>query len=339
MKLSRVLYIGQYTEGTTSKQRGDALKALLKAEVFEVIDIHSPFFNTHKVWRTLGFRYKKGPLIKKVNDHVLNEVEQVHYDLIWVDKAVYLTPQTTQWLKAKTAILVHFTPDPAFTFHQSKHFFKSLPFYDVVITTKSYELNDYKKATRAKVLYATQGFDKSLHRPSEGPFHQKKGLAFIGHHEEAREKVLAQLLALDIPITLAGINWKSFAEKHKNHAGLNYLGEGVYGQDYVKTLQKAKIAWGAISKWVPELHTTRTFEIPACGTALLTEHNRETAEFFTAEEAIFYKNTEELVERVRYYIEDLSALKTLTEKGTEAVYSKGFDYKSILRNVLKQILP
>lgn len=334
----KVLYIGQYSTGTTSFMRCETLRRLLKKEHFEVIDIHQPFFKSHKVWRTLGFRYKKGPLIKKVNDYVLNEVEQAHYDLIWVDKAVYLTPQTTQWLKTRTAILVHFTPDPAFTFHQSKHFFKSLPLYDVVITTKSYELEHYKKATRAKVLYATQGFDKALHQPSEEPFDQKKGLAFIGHYEEAREKVLKRLLALNIPITLAGINWKAFAEKHKTHAGLNYLGEGVYGQDYVKTLQKAKIAWGAISKWVPELHTTRTFEIPACGTALLTESNSETEQFFARDEAIFYKDTKELAERVSYYMEDAKALKTLTEKGTAAVYSKGFDYESILSNVLKQIL-
>ena len=318
--------------------RCETLRRLLKNEYFEVIDIHQPFFKSHKVWRTLGFRYKKGPLIKKVNDHVLNEVEQTHYDLIWVDKAVYITPQTTQWLKTRTALLVHFTPDPAFTFHQSKHFFKSLPFYDVVITTKSYELEHYKKATRAKVLYATQGFDKALHQPSEEPFDQKKRLAFLGHHEEAREKILAQLLALNIPITLAGINWKAFAEKHKDHKYLNYLGEGVYGQDYVKTLQKAKIAWGAISKWVPELHTTRTFEIPACGTALLTESNSETEQFFARDEAIFYKDTKELVECVSYYMKNAKALKTLTEKGTAAVYSKGFDYESILSNVLKQIL-
>ena len=37
---------------------------------------------------------------------------------------------------------------------------------------------------------------------------------------------------------------------------------------------------GLLAKWVPELHTTRTFEIPACGTALVTERNSETALVF-----------------------------------------------------------
>lgn len=334
----KVVYIGQHSLGTTSYMRCETLKSLLKASTFEIIDTHTPFFKTHKFWRSLGFRYKKGPLIKKVNNHVLKEVQQAHYDLIWVDKAIYITPQTTEWLKARASKLVHFTPDPAFTFHQSQHFFKSLPYYDVVVTTKSYEIEQYKKATGAKVLYATQGFDTSLHQPSKASFSQKKGLVFIGHHEDEREEVLKQLLAKNIPLTLAGIKWKTFAEKHKTNNKLSYLGDGVYGQDYVRTLQSAKIAWGAISKWVPELHTTRTFEIPACGTALLTECNSETEQFFTSEEAIFYKNTSELVDCVRYYMEDVNALKTLTEKGTAAVHNKGFDYESILMGLLKQIL-
>ena len=72
---------------------------------------------------------------------------------------------------------------------------------------------------------------------------------------------------------------ESFAKKHQNNPNLIYLGDGVYGKDYVTTLQNAKMAWGALSKWVPELHTTRTFEIPACGTALVTERNQKPSLF------------------------------------------------------------
>jgi len=333
----RVAYIGQNSVGTTSHMRCKTLRQLMAAAIFEIIDTHQPFYQTPKFWRSLGFRWKRGPLINHTNSYVLEQLTQYEYDMIWVDKAVYLTPRTTALLKSKTKKLVHFTPDPAFTFHKSKHYFKSLPFYDVVITTKSYELEHYKKAIQATVLYATQGFDKALHKPSPNPFNHKKGLAFIGHHEMEREQILEQLLFENIPVTLAGIEWQAFAKKHHSNSLLHYLGSGVYGNDYVAALGQAKIAWGAISKWIPELHTTRTFEIPACGTALLTERNRETEQFFNEDEAIFYSNVDELIAQVKCYMQNDAALETLTQKGTAAVHEKGFDYESILLKLLKQI--
>jgi spore maturation protein CgeB len=335
----RVLYIGQYTLGTTSRMRGEALKAIIRPNIFEVIDTHVPFYKTHRLLRSFGFRYKKGPLINNINKYIVAAPKEETYDLIWVDKAVFVTPKTTALLRSKAAKLVHFTPDPAFTFHKSKLFLKSLPYYDFLVTTKSYELEHfYKYIKTEKVLYATQGFDAKLHKPSKHPFSKKEGFVFIGHYEDQRAVVLEKLLQNDIKITLAGIKWDGFAKKHQNNSNLIYLGDGVYGKDYVKTLQNAKMAWGALSKWVPELHTTRTFEIPACGTALVTERNSETASFFKNSDAIFYNDINDLVTQVKYYMSNDKSLETLTEKGTKTLHRQGKDYKSIIHTLLQQIL-
>lgn len=98
---------------------------------------------------------------------MLNNLEDKHYDLIWVDKAIYLKKQTTLQLRQHASTLVHFTPDPAFSFHRSDLFYESMPLYDYMITTKSFEMEDFIRimGSKDKVLYATQGFDKALHRP------------------------------------------------------------------------------------------------------------------------------------------------------------------------------
>jgi len=319
--------------------RGEALKAIIKPTIFEVIDANIPFFKTHRLLRSFGFRHKKGALINNINKYIVAALNDETYDLIWVDKAVFITPKTTALLRSKAAKLVHFTPDPAFTFHKSKLFLKSLPNYDFLVTTKSYELEHYYKHIKTdKVLYATQGFDAKLHKPSKHPFSKKDGFVFIGHYEDQRAVVLQKLLQNDIKITLAGIKWNHFARKHQDNPNLTYLGDGVYGEDYVKTLQNAKMAWGALSKWVPELHTTRTFEIPACGTALVTERNSETASFFKNSDAIFYNDINDLVTQVKYYMSNNKSLETLTEKGTKTVHLQGKDYKSIIHTLLQQIL-
>ena len=335
----KVLYVGQYSDGTTSKMRCKVIQKILKPSIFQVIDANIPFYKTHRLLRSFGFRYKKGPLINNINKYIIAALKEKAYDLIWVDKAVFLTPKTTALLRSRASKLVHFTPDPAFTFHKSKLFLKSLPYYDFLVTTKSYELEHYYKYIKTdKVLYATQGFDAKLHKASKHPFSKKEGFVFIGHYENQRGEVLEKLLQNDIKITLAGIKWNRFAEKHQDNPNLIYLGDGVYGEDYVKTLQNAKMAWGALSKWVPELHTTRTFEIPACGTALVTERNLETQSFFKDDEAIFYANENDLIEKITFFMNNDKPLEVLTKKGTSRAVTNAYDYNSILNAILKTIL-
>ena len=335
----KVLYIGQYTNGTTSKMRADTLRSILKSQIFKIIDTHVPFYNTQRFWRSFGFRYKWGPLIKNTNKYIVASLKEETYDLIWIDKAVFIAPKTTALLGSKAVKLVHFTPDPAFTFHKSKLFFKSLPYYDFLVTTKSYELEQYYKYIKTeKVLYTTQGFDAKLHKPSKQLFSKKEGFVFIGHYEDQRAVVLEKLLQNDIKITLAGIKWNRFAKKHQNNPNLTYLGDGVYGKDYVTTLQNAKMAWGALSKWVPELHTTRTFEIPACGTALVTERNLETQSFFKDDEVIFYTNENDLIEKITFFMNNDKPLEVLTKKGAKRAVTSAYDYNTILNAILKTIL-
>ena len=317
----------------------DTITGDFKPRFLKLLTCHVPFYNTQRLWRSFGFRYKSGPLINNINKYIVAALKEEAYDLIWVDKAVFLTPKTTALLRSRASKLVHFTPDPAFTFHKSKLFLKSLTYYNFLVTTKSYELEHYYKYIKTeKVLYATQGFDAKLHKPSKHPFSKKEGFVFIGHYEDQRAGVLEKLLQNDIQITLAGIKWNRFAKKHQDNPNLIYLGDGVYGEDYVKTLQKAKMAWGALSKWVPELHTTRTFEIPACGTALVTERNTETQLFFKDDEAIFYTNENDLIEKITFFMNNDKPLEVLTKKGTSRAVTNAYDYNSILNAILKTIL-
>jgi len=319
--------------------RGDKISGILNPAIFDVIDTHIPFYNTNKLWRSLGFRFKKGPLIAKINQYTLSQFKKINYDLIWVDKGIFLNEKVLKLFRKYAEKLVHFTPDPAFAYNKSVLFNKTLRYYDFVVTTKSYELGFYSKhVDPSKIIYTTQGFDKEIHKKSEKDFQSKKGLVFIGRHEKEREIIIRKLLDTEIPITLAGTKWETFAHSNKTNPNLNYLGKGVYGDDYVKQFQNARIGWGAISKWFPELHTTRTFEIPACGTALLTERNKETTSFFDDSEAIFYDNEADLLKKVIYYLNSEKELELITSNGYEKVHKEGYDYESILSNVLKTVL-
>ena len=66
------------------------------------------------------------------------------YDVVFVDKGVWVRRDTLARLKAAASagIAVHFTPDAQFLENRSRHFFRSLPLYDLSVTTKPFEVDD-----------------------------------------------------------------------------------------------------------------------------------------------------------------------------------------------------
>ena len=314
--------------------RANILKKVLRPENFQILDLHLPFFGTNRFWRSIGFRWKQGPLIKRTNNFITNGLNS-KYDLIWVDKAIMLTPETTKLLKSHTSYLIHYTPDTAFFQNKSSLFFKSLPFYDCLITTKSFDIPLYKQyIPQDKIHLLTQGFDSTVHFPRLSFAQKGDHVLFIGLYEPARAELISELLKNGIAVHLAGYHWRTFVRKN-TYPGLTFLGNSVLKDQYALEVSKAKFALGLISKRFPELHTTRTFEIPACGTALITERNKETNAFFAEDEVLFYQDTEDLLAKVRYYAHKPKALKKLTEKGTQKV--QAFDYESQFRKLLQEL--
>lgn len=331
----KVLYIGPYSDGSTCRMRGEIIKNLLNADNFIVIDTEKILNGFNKVYKSVAFRYKIGPVIKAINDAIKEKLEN-EFDLIWVDKAIFITKQTTKKLKEKTGKLVHFTPDPAFLYHKSKHFINSLSYYDNCITTKSYEENLYEKYSCKNLIIASQGFDKNIHKPYH-QFEEKSGIVFIGHYEPNRAVLIKKLLELNIDVKIAGIKWKRFSKQNANHPRLKFLGEGIFGESYAKTISSSMFGLGLLSKFVPDLHTTRTFEIPACRTILFTEKNEETSKFFNNDEVVFYDDFNELINKLKILLVDKQKLKELSEKGYWAVISGGYDYESIMKKLLHDI--
>ena len=333
--MKRILYIGQFSEGTTSKMRAEALKKITGPVDFQIIDTHIPFYKCHPLWRSLAFRYKTGKVLQLTNRYILNNISG-YYDVIWVDKAVFITKKTTRILRLNCEKLIHYTPDPAFRINSSRHFYQSLPLYDYVITTKSFEKKDYiNHIAEDKLIYIPQGYNRELHYPRHSFEAKKEQVLFIGLHENSREKVIDNLLSHDIPVALAGMNWERYVAKRKDKL-LTYLGKGVFGEKYASTVSASRFGLGLVSKRFPELHTTRTFEIPACGTALITERNEETIKYFDEEDVIFYSNAKEMVERIKFFMDRPDDLKRTTNNGYLNVIDGGLDYKEQLNFICKK---
>lgn len=329
--------IGIRTAGTTSRLRSDALQRVLPAADWCMIDTDVPFRSASRIWRSLAFRYRLGPAVRSMNRYVAEQLPTGQYDLIWVDKGVCLTTATIRRLRACSRRLVYYTPDTTFLHNRSRFFNETAALYDLVVTTKSLEVEEFcRRISAERLLLTTQSYDSRLHYPRV-PFAQKRREAvFVGLCEPDREACIQALLQAGVPVCVGGVGWDYFLQKNRKNPLLTFAGRSVFGEDYARALSAASIGLGLLTKRFPELHTTRTFEIPACGTVLATENTAETARFFTSDQALFFTDYPQLARQVRDLLEDPAALQTFSAAGQAAVATGGYDNDSMVQLVLQR---
>ena len=332
------LYVGVRKAGTTSQLRSEALVRSLPGCDWTLIDTAVPFAKTGRLWRSMASRLKLGPAIRSVNDYLLVNLPDRKFDLIWIDKGVFLWPSTVQQLRRRVSRLVYYTPDTSFLSNQSRFFEKTIKLYDLVVTTKSLELNEFlRRIEPRRLLLVTQTYDRQLHYPRCRFEDKRREAVLIGLCEPSRERLVRGLLEAGIPVCVGGHGWQRFVHACGFRLPLTYLGPEVFGEMYAEAISRASIGLGMLTQRFPELHTTRTFEIPACGTALATPATVETRSIFQPDEAIFFEDKAELLAKIWALWKDVDELKRISLAGLERVKRGGFDNDSLIVRVLGKL--
>jgi spore maturation protein CgeB len=246
-------------------------------------------------------------------------------DIVWIDKGRWVYPSTLQRIKLLTgSLLVHYTPDPAFSVHTSRHFERSLPIYDLCITTKRYEIERYREKGAKRVLFTWQGIDDrfvNYARCGAISGSDRSGIVFIGHCEMHYYRILAAVAGQHEDLKIWGDGWGRYARRYP---GLRPFVKGgpLWGKDYVIGLASARIGLGLLSKYSPDQFTTRTFEIPASGTLLIAERTAEHQELFEeGKEIECFSSVDELNDKIAYYSNNETARARIAECGRQRVLS------------------
>ncbi len=318
--------------------RAEWLRNLTPTWDWQWIDTDPPMAGSARAWRSLAFRRQSGPAVNRINAEVTSNLKSSITDLIWVDKAVFLRPPTLRKVRKAARRLVHFTPDVAFGYNTSRHFEANIDLYDMLVTTKSFELDEYsRRVPSERMCLTTQGFDPLVHYPRGTGVERRREVAFVGLAEPDRERCVAAMLENNVHVRLAGRGWSGFVAKWERHQCLHFAGDDCFGDSYATVLSKAWVGLGLLSKKFPELHTTRTFEIPACGAILATPRTSETSRFFADSEALFFNDYEELAKSISRMFSQSSAqsLETIAQAGRKRVTTDGRDYPRILSRILE----
>jgi spore maturation protein CgeB len=280
-----------------------------------------------RIERSIAARFHRGRSVHAFNRMLRAHARAGDYDVVFVEKGVWVWPSTLRRLKtaARQGLAVHYTPDAQFLENRSRHFRRGLPLYDLAVTTKPFEREAYRAAGARAVRLIHQGHGSRLHPVpmADIPAHLRSEVCFIGHCQPHYAALLRHL-AERVPLKIWGPNWTAYAARNDWARGV-VQGDACYGAEYACALSGAKIAIGLLSKRIPETTTTRSFEIPACGTLLLAERTEDhRALFEEGHEAEFFDSAEECAQKAADLLQNEGARSRMAAAGLARCRESGY---------------
>ena len=343
--IKNILFVGDLDKSARSLQRSRTLKEM----GYSVTELsHTPLLsepsnvNNHSLWFRL--RWKLGWPIDEmeVNRKIVEASNKQKFDVVWIEKCLALRPDTLEFVKNKQPALklVWCSEDDMFARHNQSAFFRrGLKFYDVVFTTKVYNLEELKKLGARRTELFLDAYDEKIHRPMILTDEDKKKFAcdvgFIGSFEKERAEYMLFLAEHGIPVIVWGNGWGEWIGKNPN---LIIKNASLYEEDYPKAINAIKINLNFLRKINRDEVTSRSVEIPACGGFMLAERSKRHEEFFEdGKEAVFFDSKEDLLDKMKKFLNDENSRRRIAEAGRARCVRGGYNHRNQLENMLSQI--
>jgi hypothetical protein len=164
-------------------------------------------------------------------------------------------------------------------------------------------------------------------------------VVFIGHGEpDQRIDYVADIMEADIPLRIFGPlkYWKRYLPSHI-FSRLPPI-EPLKGDDYACGISAAKICLNFLSRGNQDRCNIRAFEVPACGGFLLSERSDVMQNLFEeGMEAEYFASSEELIDKIRFYLRNDIARGRIARQGYERCIKSGYDVMSRMQQWIKDV--
>jgi spore maturation protein CgeB len=357
---SRILFLGAVSPGQTSFMRLRAFERL--GHTVHSVDTIRPWTDAGWFPRQVQRRAELGSVVNEINRRIISAARVFGPSVVWAEKQEFVHIETIHELQRLGAKVIHFTPDPYFTlaWKRTTIMDQAMSAFDALVYCKRYEKEQYE-ALGKPLIYMPLGFCDEVHRPL--PSNDARwvcSVGFLGGWEPRRERLLHAIAAAGVDLKIWGAYWDFLragrwslrrhlilhqlagsdkARFHRNERLACALQGGeVYADDYARALTGSAIGLGLLRKTWPDQHTTRTFEIPACGSLLLADRTEEHQQFFEeGREAEFFASDAELVDKVKFYCSRETARMRIAKEGRRRCVQGGYAYVNRLDEVMKVV--
>lgn len=343
--MSKILFIGDlntygrgYQRYRTLKEMGHDVIAFSHTKVSLPGRIDKPSLIYRIFWKL------RIPLdTTHVNKKIREAIGSATFDVVWIEKGNMIWPWTLRYIKevAPLARIVSCSEDDMYATHGHSFWYRiGLCYYCLVFTTKIYNLNELKLFGAKKTKLFLDSYDEKIHKPMNLTEVEKErfscDVGAIGAFENERAESLLYLAEHGIIVNVWGNDWGKMVNFHPN---LVIKNEFLFGEDYSKAICATKINLNFLRKINRDEVTSRSVEIPACGGFMLSERTARHLEFFEeGEEAEFFSSNEEMLEKIRRYLENKEEREKIARAGMERCITSGYSMRAQLDKMLKVAL-
>ena len=271
----------------------------------------------------------------KFNYRIIQKYIDFKPSFIIVIKGNNIYPSTLKKIKkidSKVKIF-SWTADNMLKKHNSSIYFDlSLKLYDIHFTTKSNIVNDLYKLGAKKVVFLNKAYSKEYHYPVSVKDKYKFDVLFIGTAERQRYNYMQYLAKNGIKVNIFGNLWnKSF----KSSENLIIHRKELINNDYRSAISSSLITLCFLRKINDDQQTSRSIEIPACKGFMIAEKTEEHLNLFkNEEEAVFFKNKNEMLELVLFYLENDDKREKIRERGYLRVINCNYSYDDMINKMI-----
>ena len=339
--LKKILYVGENFQGSTSLQRFLTLKRL--GYYMDEVNFSQTFHKNSirgiisRILRKFSYSID----FVSANDQIYKKISLEKYYILWIDKGLTINHNLISDIKKSNRVkfVVGYHVDDMFQkYNQSIQWRQGLPLYDLVVTNKSYNVNELLSMGAKRVKFVNNCYDSLIHRPKKISEINKKRfggkVGFVGAWEKERSDSMLFLANEGIQLRWWGGDWsnKKFKSSSSN---LIYEGNAVWGDDYANAINSFDINLCFLRKINRDLQTTRSIEIPACGGFMLAERTEEHQTLFEeAKEADFFSTNEELLDKIKFYLANPNIRLKIALAGRERCEKSGYSHESILSKII-----
>lgn len=348
MKTLRILYIGPDYLGSNATCWRDAFLEL----GHDVLTIDDTRFDPPpaglagklvRKWRRRPSRAN----VERLNAAVLRACHEFRPHMTFFAKAYHIVPETLDAVAALGPRFVYMNDDMFNPSNQTPTFFANVPRFDCILTTKSFNVREFERAGAPLAVYLPNAYDPRVHFPAEPAPEERRrmkgDIAFIGTFRRRRADFLAGLANTRdrFHLNVWGGGWEKM--RRYPHRALRWKrlrgaihGHELFGEQMGKAIAANAISLGLLYRSNRDLHTSRSFEIPACAGFMLAERTDEHRLYFTEDkEAVYFGSFDELVSKLRFYVAHEGARRRIAEAGYQRSIQSLYRYVDRARTALE----
>lgn len=271
-------------------------------------------------------KYSIGAIINDINNSFLNFCKKINPDIIFLNRVRHIKNSTLKVLKNNGVKIISYNNDNPFSEDYKNYFWRrykyNLNYVDYIFVYRESN-REYLFKKGFENVYVMKSYYIKEKNYVIDTIEKTIEVLFIGHFEQdGRDEYFKYLIDNGIALKLycQGLENSRYYDFFK----ANSASFGPVYKEYNEVMNSAKIALVFLSKLNQDVYTRRCFEIPATKTFMLSQYTDFQNELFSeGSEAEYFRNKEELLDKINYYLKNDEFREQIASAGYDKVIRKG----------------